>query len=54
MIIILIFAFLNKFSDLKFSGNKEWSKASIAPFHGCIIKDEMENENLDLLIVSQY
>lgn len=44
---------MNKFHDLKFSGNNEWSEASIAPFDGYIIDDGMMNDNLDLLILSQ-
>lgn len=42
---------MNEFSDLKFSGSKEWSEASIALFHGCIIDDGMGNDNLNLLVI---
>lgn len=45
---------MKKFYDLKFSGNNEWSEASIAPLHGYIIDDVMMNDNLNLLILSQY
>lgn len=45
---------MNKFSDLKFSGSKEWSEASITLFHGCIIDDGMGNDNLNLLVIPQY
>ena len=45
---------MNNYWDLKFSGNKEWSEASIAPFHGCIIDDGIGNDDLDFFRVPQY
>ena len=54
IILTLIYAVTNRFSDLKFSGNKEWLDASIAPFHGCMIDDGIGNNNLNLLVAPQY
>ena len=45
---------MNKFYDLKFSDNKDWSEDSIAHFHDCIIDDGMTNDNLDPLVLPQY
>lgn len=45
---------MDKFSNLKISGNKEWLEAGIAPCYGCIIDDGMPNDNLDLIVVPKY
>lgn len=44
---------MNKFYNLKFSGNKEL-EASIAPFHGCNIDDGITNDSPNLLVLPQY
>ena len=51
---MLIYAFMDKFSNLKISGNKEWLEAGIAPCYGCIIDYGMPSDNLDLMVVPKY
>ena len=52
--IILTYAFINIFFNIKFSGKNEWSESGYFRFSSIADDEDVKNNNLDLLIVPQY
>lgn len=52
--IILTYAFINIFFNIKFSGKNEWSESEYSHFSSIADDEDVKNDNLNLLIVPQY
>ena len=52
--IILTYALINIFFNIKFSSKNEWLESAIFPFDSIADDEDVKNDNLNLLIVPQH